>query len=98
MMILRAVKYAFISAFLIVFSSVGFSQDIGDLPNVKHTEQEAIDNGSLSFKELFDIGGKLFTVDFSTLDGYGRPNVNANGILNELAGRVLGDKPNDLFT
>ncbi|HIM10677.1 TPA: T9SS type A sorting domain-containing protein [Candidatus Poribacteria bacterium] len=98
MMILRAVKYAFISAFLIVFSSVGFSQDIGDLPNVKHTEQEAIDNGSLSFKELFDIGGKLFTLDFSTLDGYGRPNVNANGILNELAGRVLGDKPNDLFT
>ena len=62
------------------FFEVGFSQDIGDLPNVKHIEQEEIDDGSLSFKELFDIGGKLFTVDFSTLDGYGRPNVNSDGI------------------
>ena len=98
MTILRVVRHAFSPALLIIFFSVGFSQNIGDLPNVKHTDQEAIDNGSLSFKELFDIGGKLFTVDFNTLDGYGRPNVNANGILNELAGGALGDKPNDLFT
>ena len=98
MTILRVVRHTFSPALLIVFFSVGFSQNIGDLPNVKHTDQEAIDNGSLSFKELFDIGGKLFTVDFNTLDGYGRPNVNANGILNELAGGALGDKPNDLFT
>ena len=80
------------------FFEVGFSQDIGDLPNVKHIEQEEIDDGSLSFKELFDIGGKLFTVDFSTLDGYGRPNVNSDGILNELADQTLNDLPNDLFT
>ncbi|MCS5608844.1 MAG: hypothetical protein NZ961_00415, partial [Candidatus Poribacteria bacterium] len=80
------------------FFEVGFSQDIGDLPNIKHIEQEKIDDGSLSFEELFDIGGKLFTTDFSTLDGYGRPNVNSDGILNALAGQTLNDLPNDLFT
>ena len=80
------------------FFEVGFSQDIGDLPNIKHIEQEKIDDGSLSFEELFDIGGKLFTTDFSTLDGYGRPNVNSDGILNALADQTLDDLSNDLFT
>ena len=45
MTILRVVRHTFSPALLIVFFSVGFSQNIGDLPNVKHTDQEAIDNG-----------------------------------------------------
>lgn len=57
----------------------GFAQEIGDLPNINHVSQEDIDARLISFKELFDLGGALFTSDFNTLDGYGRPNVNAGG-------------------
>ncbi len=79
-----------ILAFFMSFVAIGMAQEIGDRPNVHHVSQEAIDAGLISFQELFDLGGDLFTVDFNTLDGYGRPNVNAGG--------VPVDTPNDLYT
>ena len=84
---------------LMALDQFGLCQTIGDVPNVKHTSQMMIDAGQISFKELYDLGGRLFTIDFNTLDGYGRPEVNPEGILNELAKRqTLGAARNDLVT
>jgi hypothetical protein len=47
---------------------------IGDLPVLSgHVSQDNINNGLLSFADLFSAGSTLFTAKFNTLDGAERP-------------------------
>ena len=53
---------------------------IGDAPAVgTHISQVAIDSGEVGLEELVDHGELLFTAQFNTLDGAGRPETTGVG-------------------
>jgi hypothetical protein len=77
-------------AFLIIFSgtvSVAYSQnmatcplDIPDRPALpEHIEQDDINDGTLSFDEVFEQGRQLFVTAFNRCDGQGRPSTTGTG-------------------
>ncbi len=52
---------------------------IGDLPALPgHVSQERINNGSLSFRDIFSAGAVLFQTRFNALDGAGRPGATGS--------------------
>lgn len=52
----------------------------GDTPMLPgHVDQSEIDAGKLRFRELYEAGRFLFTVEANVLDGFGRPAATGNG-------------------
>jgi hypothetical protein len=52
----------------------------GDTPMLPgHVDQSEIDAGKVRFKELYEAGRFLFTVEANVLDGFGRPAATGNG-------------------
>ncbi len=62
---------------------------IGDGPVIEtHLDQAQIDNGAITFDQLFDQGRLLFQAKFNLFDGQGRPGTTGGG-----AARVPGSAP-----
>ncbi len=52
---------------------------IGERPVItEHLDQNAINNGTVTFGQLFEAGRKLFVARFNVLDGQGRPASTGN--------------------
>ncbi|MBM32071.1 MAG: hypothetical protein CL764_04340 [Chloroflexi bacterium] len=52
---------------------------IGDEPSIKnHLKQQDIESGKITIEELILHGEKLFTANFNSLDGFGRPQSSGN--------------------
>jgi cytochrome c peroxidase len=65
--------------FCLVAASLGARQ-IGERPAVrKHIDQNEIDRGRYTLRELFEHGRLLFTARFNRLDGQGRPGATGTG-------------------
>jgi hypothetical protein len=58
----------------------GCPDGIADFPALsRHIEQADIVNGEYSFDDLFRAGGGIFTANFNTCDGQGRPATTGSG-------------------
>ena len=64
---------------VIIGQPTGTIGDVGEL-NGGHIDQNDINNGVYSPEALFSIGEKIFTANFNTLDGQGRPETTGTGV------------------
>ena len=80
----RQIKYLLV-LFCLFTISIGCSTEtnenifIGDEPSIKtHLKQQDIESGQITIEELILHGEKLFTANFNSLDGFGRPQSSGN--------------------
>jgi hypothetical protein len=60
------------------------SAQIGDGPVIReHVDQFKIENGQMTFEEIFFKGEQLFKAKFNTYDGQGRPGTTGTGAARE---------------
>ena len=83
-MMTRQIKYLLV-LFCLFTISIGCSTEtnenifIGDEPSIKtHLKQQDIESGQITIEELILHGEKLFTANFNSLDGFGRPQSSGN--------------------
>lgn len=61
------------------------AMSIGDGPVIEdHLDQAAIENGDLTFSEVFKAGQALFIAKFNTYDGQSRPGTTGGGALRDI--------------
>src|SRR5438132_6836135 len=56
------------------------SSQIGERPTLdQHINEADIENGTIKFKSLLDIGESIFAARWTKIDGQGRPAATGNG-------------------
>src|SRR6185295_18643815 len=68
-----------LSSILAMTFAVRGGQQIGETPGVRvHMNEEDIESGRISFRQIVAQGEMLFTAVFNRLDGQGRPGTTAD--------------------